>query len=93
MLRFDLTPFLQAATLHSKWIWVAVIALAALGLTAKLLNWLATLFERCPHCDAAVRVGQRVCHRCFTAVKPMKGAKAASPRATRPLHPPAKNGG
>lgn len=80
------TPaFVQALIAHPKWLWAAVIGLAVLALVAKLLNWLATLFERCPHCDQAVRVGQRICHHCFQAVKPHKLPKAPSPRATRPL--------
>ncbi|MNR92905.1 hypothetical protein D3C72_239530 [compost metagenome] len=89
---FDLPGILKAASSHTMWLWVAVSALALLGLTAKLLNWLATLFERCPHCDTAVRVKQRICHHCFKAVKPLKPGKSASPRATRPFAPPVKPG-
>lgn len=88
----ELNAFLQAVTAHPKWLWAAVIALALLGLTAKLLNWLATLFERCPHCDTAVRVRQRICHHCFKALKPPKAGKPPSPRATRPFAPPVKTG-
>ncbi|MNK62678.1 hypothetical protein D3C87_818650 [compost metagenome] len=89
---FELLGILKAASSHTMWLWVAVSALALLGLTAKLLNWLATLFERCPHCDTAVRVKQRICHHCFKAVKPLKPGKPASPRATRPFAPPVKPG-
>lgn len=76
--------FVQALIAHPQWLWAAVLGLAGLALVAKLLNWLATLFERCPHCDQAVRVAQRICHHCFQAVKPHK---RPSPRATRPLPP------
>ena len=89
---FDLLAILKAASPPTTWLWIAVLGLAILGLTAKLLNWLATLFERCPHCDTAVRVGQRICHHCFKAVKPHKAGNPASSRETRPFAPPVKTG-
>jgi len=81
-LSIDPSAVLMAATIHERWLWGAVITLALLLLTAKFLNWLASIFERCPRCDSAVRVGQRLCHHCF---KPVNDPKSASRPAARPL--------
>lgn len=88
----DLLALMKAVSTHTPWLWAAVIGLTILALSAKLLNWLATLFERCPHCDTAVRVKQRICHHCFKALKPLKAPKPASDRATRPFAQPVKPG-
>lgn len=93
-LPFQLPAFMQIPPAFTTWIWAGVILLAVLILTAKLLNWLATLFTHCPHCDMVVRKGQRICHRCFKAVKPEpeKPVRPPSPRATRPLGPMPRGG-
>lgn len=91
-LPFQLPGILVAAAAHTKWVWAAIILLSVLALVARTLNWLATLFEPCPHCEKVVRKRQRICHHCFTPVKAQRVVKAASPRATRPLNAPPRSG-
>lgn len=60
---------------HALWLGGTVILLTLLSGTARLLNWLAARFERCPRCQKVVRAEQRVCHHCLEAVKTAPAAR------------------